>query len=220
MALPPTIPTSFVPKQVMVTRKSTIGFNPFLLVSYVIFGVWVITAGLVFTYQWYLTRESSKKIEELKIEQTNIDQTSVNNFIRLRDRFAVAKQTLDKHVTLSEYFNTMEGITIQNARFTKLKLTVQENRTAKVEMNGTARNFNALAAQSTAFASDKNIKNAIFSGFVLDQKDGTVAFQINADIDPVLITQTAASASLTPTAPAGSEPAQAPAAPLESPTKP
>ena len=58
-----------------------------------------------------------------------------------------------------------------------------DNRTAKIEMGGTARNFNALAAQSSAFTSDKEIKNAIFSGFVLDSKDGTVTFQLNADLD-------------------------------------
>jgi len=34
-------------------------------------------------------------------------------------------------------------MTIQNVRFSTLKVTVQENRTAKIEMTGTARNFNA-----------------------------------------------------------------------------
>lgn len=209
MALPPIIPTSFVPKQVMVTRKSTIGFNPFLLVSYVIFGVWIVSAILVFSYKWYLTKAAGQKTEQLRTAQNNIDQASVNDFIRMRDRFAVSKDTLDKHVTLSHFFDAIEGITIQNARFTNLKLTVQDNRVAKVEMTGTAKNFNALAAQSSAFTAEKNIKSAIFSGFVLDSKDGTVTFQINANIERPLISETSAQASLTDSSTAvTSEPTQ------------
>ena len=195
MALPPTIPTSFVPKQVVVTRKSTIGFNPFLLVSYIIFTIWVIAAVLIFSYKWYLTKVSSEKTAEHITAQQNIDQASVNDFIRLRDRFTIAKQTLDKHVAVSQFFDKMEDITIQNARFTRLKLSVLDNRTAKIEMAGTARTFNALAAQSSAFTTDKDIKKAIFSGFVLDSKDGTVTFEVTADLDARIITQSVAPAA-------------------------
>ena len=194
MALPPTIPTSFVPKQVVVTRKSTIGFNPFLLVAYIIFSVWIIAGLLIFSYKWYLTKVSAEKTAELVTAQQNIDQTSVNDFIRLRDRFTIAKQTLDKHVAISQFFDKMEEVTIQNARFTRLKLSVLDNRTAKIEMAGAARNFNALAAQSSSFTTDKEIKNAIFSGFVLDSKDGTVTFEVNADLDSRIVTMSQASA--------------------------
>lgn len=191
MALPPTIPTSFVPKQAVVARKSVTGFNPFLMVSYIIFFVWVVVGILVFSYQWYLTKASEQKKAALVTAQNNIDQASLTDFIRLRDRFTISKETLDKHVTLSQFFDKIEGITIQNAHFTNLKLTVLDNRTAKLEMTGTARNFNALAAQSSAFTTDKDIRKAIFSGFVIDPKDGSVTFQITAEVEPSLITQLA-----------------------------
>jgi hypothetical protein len=191
MALPPTIPTSFVPKQAVVARKSVSGFNPFLMVSYIIFFVWVVVGILVFSYQWYLTKTSEQKKAALVTAQNNIDQASLTDFIRLRDRFTISKETLDKHVTLSQFFDKIEGITIQNAHFTNLKLTVLDNRTAKLEMTGTARNFNALAAQSSAFTTDKDIRKAIFSGFVIDPKDGSVTFQITAEVEPSLITQLA-----------------------------
>lgn len=211
MALPPTIPTSFVPRQVVVTRKSTIGFNPFLLIAYVIFGIWVIVGLLVFSYQWYLTGVVKQKAQELTTAQNNIDQTSVNDFVKLRDRFTISKQTLDKHVMLSQFFDKIESITIQNGRFTNLRLTVLDNRTAKIQMGGAAKNFNALAAQSSSLTSDKEIKNAIFSGFVPDSKTGTVTFQLDADLEPSLITQTLASAQIeaSPPAPAPSAPATA-----------
>jgi hypothetical protein len=77
MALPPTIPTSFVPKQAVVARKSVSGFNPFLMVSYIIFFVWVVVGILVFSYQWYLTKTSEQKKAALVTAQNNIDQASL-----------------------------------------------------------------------------------------------------------------------------------------------
>ncbi len=216
MALPPTIPTSFVPKQAVVARKSVSGFNPFLLVAYIIFFVWIVVGVLVFSYKWYLTKAAAQKKEALVTAQNNIDQASLTDFIRLRDRFTISKETLDKHVILSQFFDKIEGIIIQNARFTNLKLTIQDNRTAKLEMTGTARNFNALAAQSSAFTTDKDIRKAIFSGFIIDPKDGSVTFQITAEVEPSLVTQLAGTAVA---APVQDTPAAQPAAPAPVPVK-
>jgi hypothetical protein len=81
-------------------------------------------------------------------------------------------------------------------------------------MAGVAKNFNALAAQSTAFANDKRFKRAIFSGFVLDQKDGTVKFEVKADVESSLVTETAASVAAPPVQPVGtSTPPVAPITP-------
>lgn len=196
MALPPTIPTSFVPRQPVAPRASNASFNPFLFIAYIIFFVWLIVAVLVFAYHLYLTRAVAAKSEEVAQVEGSIDQASVTEFIKLRDRFTTSSQVLDRHVVQSKLFDRIEELTVTNVRITKLKVTVQENRTAKLEIAGVARNFNALAAQSSAFAQDKDIRNAIFSGFTLDDKDGTVAFQINADVEPSLITQTATEVSL------------------------
>lgn len=187
VALPPTIPTSFVPRQPVLVRKSVSGYNPFLIVSYVILGIWMLVAGLVFAYEIYLTKVAKQKSEELRTAQNNIDQATVNDFIRLRDRFTVAKDVLNKHRLPSGFFDELEVITIQNVHFTSMKLSVKDTGTATIQMQGIARNFNALAAQSTAFANDKYLKGAIFSGFTLDSKDNSVAFQVSADIDSALI---------------------------------
>ncbi len=58
-------------------------------------------------------------------------------------------------------------------------------------MNGVARSFNALAAQSNAFSDEKRIKRAIFSGITLDQKSGNVSFSLKAELDPALIVNNA-----------------------------
>lgn len=192
MALPPTIPTSFVPKQPVLAKRSTSGFNPFLVVSYFILAIWVIIAILVFVYQIYLSKSAEQKRQQIVVAQNNIDQATVTDFIRLRDRFTTAKSILDKHIVTSHFFDDLESVTIQNVHFTSLKLAVKETGSSVVEMQGVARNFNALAAQSTAFTNDKHFKHTIFSGFVLDSKNNTVTFQVNAELDPTIITDSVA----------------------------
>lgn len=219
MALPPTIPTSFVPRQPVLVRKSVSGYNPFLIVSYIILGIWILVAGLVFAYQLYLTKVAEQKSEALRTAQNNIDQATVNDFIRLRDRFTVAKDLLNKHRLPSGFFDELETITIQNVHFTSMKLSVKDSGTATIVMQGVAKNFNALAAQSTAFANDKNFKGAIFSGFTLDSKDNSVAFQVSADIDPVLMSNIAKPDGATVRAPLPTEtPVQNPSSSVKSAT--
>lgn len=170
--------------------------------------LWVIVSLLLFGYQFYLTRAAAQASGQVIAAQNNIDEASVTNFIRMRDRFTLSSQVLDKHVMLSRFFDRLEFISVQNARITKLKVTVQENRTALLEVTGVAKNFNALAAESSAFAADKDIKNAIFSGFSLDQKNGQVSFVIEAEIEPGLLTETAAEAVLNAPVPETSQPAE------------
>ncbi len=190
MALPPTIPTSFVPKQPVATtsKHRTTGTNPFLILSYFIVSIAVVGCLAVFGYQYYLEGVAKHKASDVITAQRKIDQATVTDFIRLRDRFTAAKELLNSHVTLSQFFDVLEHVTLQGVRFTSLKLSVTDDRTAKIEMNGTAKTFNALAAQSSLLATDKRIKRAIFSGITVAQKDSTVSFSLTADIDPSLVT--------------------------------
>ena len=55
-------------------------------------------------------------------------------------------------------------------------------------MDGNAKSFNALAAQSNQFAADKRIKRAIFSGITLS-KDGLVSFTMSAELDSKLVVE-------------------------------
>ena len=53
-------------------------------------------------------------------------------------------------------------------------------------MQGVARSFNALAAESAAFAQDKRIKRAIFSSITAD-KGGLVRFSLRAELEPKIL---------------------------------
>lgn len=203
MAISPGIPTSFVPKQPLqpVSRRPmSSGSNVFLLVSLIVAGIAVVSAGLVFAYDKYLDSRLATKQALLAEAQGNVDQNTIEDFIRLRDRLSSGKDLMNNHVELSQFFTQLETLTLQNVRFTDMKLTVAGDHTAKLQMNGMARNFNALAAQSNAFAGDKRIKRAIFSSIGLtDAKQ--VSFTLTADIDSRLIVESPEQAAVD-TAPA------------------
>lgn len=188
MALPPTVPTSFVPKQPVTTRKRASGNNPFLALSYLILGVAIVACFAVFGYRYYLQNVAKKKAEAVVAAQSQIDQATVTEFIRLRDRFTAANGILDKQVELSQFFRVLENLTLQTVRYDSLKVTVANDRVATVELTGTAQSFNALAAQSAAFSTEKRIKRAIFSGITV--KDNRVSFKLTADLDPALLALT------------------------------
>ncbi|MDB5265252.1 MAG: putative pilN [Parcubacteria group bacterium] len=188
MALPPTIPTSFVPKQPVSsqTRRISSGTNVFLLIGVVLFGISLAAAAAAFAYQKYLENVRDGEVAQLDSLQRNIDRSSVEDFIRLRNRFIAGQTLLDNHVGLSQFFNVLESITLQNVRFETLKLEVNPDHSASLGMEGHAATFNALAAQSTSFAGDKRIKRAIFSD-IGTEKGGGVSFSLTADLSPEFV---------------------------------
>lgn len=190
VALPPTIPTSFVPKQpvaAMPARRAKSGVNVFMIIGASVAAASVVIAGAVFAYEFYLKGAHASKTVQLEEAQKAVNIDTVEDFIRLRGRLAALESLLDEHVILSEFFDLLELRTLQTVRFSGLKLSVDEDRSAEIQMEGVAKNFNALAAQSTQLAAEKQIKRAIFSGISLNE-NGTVSFSLSASIEPRLIT--------------------------------
>lgn len=187
MALSPGIPTSFVPKQpVQSPSRKSGGNNIFLLVSLAIAGIAVVAAIAVFAYSQFLAHVQTAKAAELQKEQDAVNSDTVRDYIRLKDRLSSGETLLNNHVVLSKFFDELESLTLQNVQFQSLTVTVAGDGSAKVELNGLAKNFNALAVQSNNVAADKLFKSAIFSGIGFDN-NGHIKFMLTADIDPSLI---------------------------------
>lgn len=187
MAISPSIPTSFVPKQALdVSRKKQGGDNLFLLIALVILGVSVVTAGAVFGYLKYLESAVTLKNAALVEARTSINEERVEEYLRLKERFESGKDMIANHTTISRFFSLLEDSTLQNVRFDDLKLEVAEDRTARIELSGVARNFNTLAAQSNAIAAEKQFKRSIFSGIDLNT-NGTVGFTLTAELEPSVV---------------------------------
>jgi hypothetical protein len=181
----PSIPTSFVPKQSAPQAPRVVhsGFNVFMAGAIFLLVVSMVSAVGVFAYQAYLVGLKDAKTASLREAKANVNSNIVEEFIRMRDRFTEGKTLLDGHIALSGFFDLLEELTLDNVRYSTLTLTLLADGTAEIGLDGTAKSFNALAAQSAAFSKELRIDRAIFSGIQLDQ-GGTVSFTLSAEVEP------------------------------------
>ncbi len=191
MALSPSIPTSFVPKQTGPVRRQSSSNNILLLIALILLALTLASAAGVFLYSKYLIGVANAKEATLNGEKSKIDNDQVEQFLRLKSRLIVAQTLINQHVELSQFLDTLEEITLSNVRFSTLSIQVAADRSAALSMSGQARTFNALAAQSRVFANQKKIKSAIFSNITPNATDNTVSFALTATIDPSLIVEPA-----------------------------
>ena len=192
-------------------RKQKSGLNLLLIGSSILLGVGTLASAGVFGYELYLKSARDAKAAELTAAQRAVDIDTVEGFIRLRDRLSATESILNQHVELSEFFDVLESRTLQTVRFSNLLISVNGDRSAEIEMEGVARSFNALAAQSASIAAEKRIKRAIFSGITVND-NGTVGFSLSATLDPRIITSGEILPGITDEEPEAPQP-QAPTAP-------
>ena len=203
MALPPTIPTSFVPHpgSKMPESPRTRFTNAFGVFSYGIVVLAVVLAIAVFLYGLFLNSRKEAKDQELAAAQSAIDPATVENFVRLKNRLNLSRSLLEGHAAFSEFFRAFEAMLPASVRFSSLHVSAEENDVV-LEGVGTAKSFNALAATSNAFGSDGRIKDAIFSNISVN-KDNTVSFSLSAKLSPKIF-------EFSPSAPAPIAPASEP----------
>lgn len=188
MALPPTIPTSFVPhpggsapQRYKSDLTGAFGFFAYGLLTLVV----VLALG-VFIYGSILSAQKSSMDADLSKKEAAIDPKTVEEFVRLRDRLTNGMQLLNQHLAFTGFFGTLENLMPATVRLTSLHLSLDDVKGPKLEGAGTAKSFNALAAASNAFATDGHIKDAIFSNITVNQS-GSVDFELTAMLDPKLV---------------------------------
>lgn len=188
MALPPSIPTSFVPRPATsLSSQTRADFSgAFGLFAYAILGVVFLLVLGVFFYGRILASSNDSKDKALQAAEASIDSRAVENFARLRNRLMNSKTLLDGHVAFSGFFSSLEKVLPATVRFTALHLSFDTTGASRVEGGGIAKSFNSLAAASTAFAADGRIKDAIFSNININ-RDGSVSFVFTATLDSKII---------------------------------
>ncbi len=211
MALPPTIPTSFVPYSASAApRKFRADYtSAFSFFAYGVLGIAVILAIGVFAYGRILATSKAAKDAALAQAESGIDTATVESFVRLRNRLTSSAQLLDGHPSVSNFLTTFGQLLPANVRLTSLHITLAAGSSAKLDAAGIARSFNALAALSNALATDGRFKDAIFSNIVVSPKNNSVAFAFTTSLDPKLVAFTASSGNA---AAPSTAPAAAPAA--------
>jgi hypothetical protein len=187
MALPPSIPTSFVPHSASggPRRFRTDYTGAFAFFSYIILaGVVALAIGL-FAYGRILETSKASKDAELAKAEQEINQSTVEGFVRLRNRLVESQTLLNNHTAFTGFFTTLGTLLPTTVRLSSLHLSIDT--VPKAEGAGVAKSFNALAAASTALAKDGRIKDIIFSNININSKDNSVAFTLTATLDPKLI---------------------------------
>lgn len=174
-------------------KFSQSGNSAITIIALILVGIALAGCAGVFGLEYYLSGVAKKKAAQVAATEAAIDTESVEEFIRTRDRFVAAQDLLDRHVRSSDFFTLLDTVTLQTVRFSALSFAVAEDRSATIKMTGTARSFNALAAQSSLLAQEKYIKRAIFANITVNE-NGTVSFSLDADVDADLITESVAEA--------------------------
>lgn len=158
-----------------------------MLVSMIVMGIAIVGAGATFAYQLILGSVRDQKAEALAAAEASISRATVDEFLRLHNRLNATEVLLDDHIAASQYLDVLETLALQTVSFDSMELAVASGRVGVVAMDGRARSFNALAAQSAAFAAEKRIKRAIFSDIGAGET-GLVSFSLTAELDPALLT--------------------------------
>ncbi len=188
MALPPNIPTSFVPKQPISSQyqRPKQGMSAVSSLAYFFLLLSLVGAGAVFAFHFYLSQMMIEKKAEIEAVRQDLALNTVETFTRERDRFAQSKQLMENHTSISQFLSLLESITLSNVQFeTLVYIRNEEDQGAEVELTGVASSFNALAAQSSLFSEQTEIRNAIFSDIV-NEEEG-VSFSLVADVEPSLV---------------------------------
>lgn len=199
MALPPSVPTSFVPRPPTASVRYRSNFSgAFAFVGYGVLAIVIALSIGAFIYSEILITEQNTKDQQLATQVAAIDPQTATTFIRLRDRLSYSLTLLNQHVAFSGLFNVLGGILPSTVRFDSLHVSRDDAGLVQLDATGVAKSFNALAATSDAFAKDGRIKDVIFSA--LHVTGNAVSFTLTAAVDPSLVAFTPAASNGAPVA--------------------
>jgi hypothetical protein len=176
--------SSFIPKDGSFKkprRESMMGI--LMLVSLVVLGLSLLLFAGSYGYWYLLDRQVNAPCDGeggacgLKATVDNIkhelDLKQIVRYNRLDKKMKVAQGLIDGHTTLVPLFDVLERLTIHNVRYNKF--SVEDGATVTIE--GTAREYEDLAAQLRVYKDSNSIKEAVFSGLGLDD-DSLITFKL------------------------------------------
>lgn len=196
MAVPPTIPTSFVPHPggSEARRSSTDLTGAFGFFAYFVFALAVFSALGVFGYDLALAKKQKVKDAAVAEAERQLDLGAVTSVIRLRDRLNSGQTLLNNHVAHSNFFQMLEGALPTNMRLSQMHIIMDPEGKVTLTAAGTAKTLNTLAQASKSLATDGRIRDAIFSSIVIGT-DNAYGFNLTATLDRELTAFTAPSVS-------------------------
>jgi hypothetical protein len=181
------IQTSFIPQKPFASPTPSSGNSKGIIytLSVIIFSISVVASIGVFAYEKILNGQISNMEKSLSDARTTLEPTIIRQLARTEDKFASAKEIIDKHDTVSAFFDFLSKLTLPSLRFSSLNYQSGPAGIV-VSMSGEAKSYAIVALQAKIFADEPLIKNAQFSDFGLNDV-GNVLFQFKATLDPKVV---------------------------------
>jgi len=190
--------TSFIPKKPAASTiggvsapKHKHGASIFMTISTVLFILSLASAGALYAWKQYLSsaQDSYKQTLSTREQQFNIDL--IEQLKGENVKIDMAEQLIRNHMALSQIFDIIGRLTIENVRFMSMDVTAPSAGSdgVKVSMQGYGTSLSAVAFQSDVlnqldqYGLRKIVKNPILSNPSIGTGN-TVSFGFSATIDP------------------------------------
>lgn len=177
--------TSFIPKKAIVAgpaQRRGGGVGIVFFVALLIFLASVALAGGSFAYTQYLTRSIDSKSDQLARARAAFEPATIQDLLRLEDRLRYSKQILDAHVAPSGIFTLLAQHTLSTVSLNTFEYSRTPDGENLINLGGVTNTYSDIALQSDEIGKARALKDAIFSGFAV-QDSGKVSFEVAATID-------------------------------------
>ena len=176
--------TTFIPKKpiVQATVSSSIPTSKpvgiVFVVSLLIFIISLAIGGGVYAYKKYLEQQVDELAVSLEKVQKNLDPNAIKEFSVMDKRLRNSEILLNQHEVVFPVFNVLGATTLPTVRYTKLDVAFSETGDLDVALSGESDGYRSIALQSQALAQNADLKDTIFSNFVVTPK-GRVSFDLS-----------------------------------------
>lgn len=187
----PKFRTSFIPKKTLATasnlqKKSGGSLGIVTLIALIIaLGAVALSVG-AFLFEQILEVNITRKSDTLERARSAFEPALIQELVRIDSRIESAWTILDKHITPSALFESLEELTLKSVQFQDFNMTRISDGKISITMKGIADDFRGVALQADIFGKSKLIKDPIFSNLNLNQ-NGNAVFTLSAFVDPSLI---------------------------------
>lgn len=189
----PKFRSSFIPKRPVATPgrggggRSYHSFNLIGFLGTLLFIVTLLGAGGVFAYRLTLQRQIDQAGVNLAAVKDTLDLKQIASDEQLAARISMAKELVQKHVTISRIFNLLDSNTLHQVGWNELVFkTDPETGMVSIIISGEADDFNSLSLQEDLLERDPIFENPHMESIKLTPA-GTLEFDFTADINQSLI---------------------------------
>ena len=216
--------TSFIPKKPTASAIGAISpashrrqsVSIFMTIATLLFIVSLAAAGGAYAYNQYLLSAQDVYKQDLITRQKQFNLDLISQLKAENVKIDAARKVLNNHVALSQIFDIIGRMTIENVRFLSLDVTAPATPAdgVKINLQGYGTSLAAVAFQSDVlgqldqYGLHNVVKNPILSNPAIGATGDTVGFSLAATIDPSslsyehMISPAAASTSSTAGTPA------------------